>query len=62
MIENDVENDVENGPKMATVNTLGRKYLENDAKMHFAYLRQCSAYSNSTSKDLTIFFLHKFRV
>ena len=37
---------------MATVNTLKRKHLENEAKMHFTYIRQCSAHSNSTSNDL----------
>jgi hypothetical protein len=35
---------------MATVNTLESKYLENEAKMHFTYLRQCSANLNSTLK------------
>ena len=42
--------------KMATMNALKCKYLENKAKMHFAYLWQCSAHSNSTPKDSTIFF------
>ena len=41
------------------MNAPKRKYLENEAKMHFAYLRQCSAYSNSTSKDLHNFFFAK---
>ena len=43
--------------KMATVNTLKCKHPENEVKMHFAYLWQCSAHSNSTSKDLVILLL-----
>jgi hypothetical protein len=42
--------------KMATVNVPKRKHFKNEAKMHFTYLRQCSAHSNSTSKDLTRLF------
>lgn len=37
--------------KMATVNALKHKHPENEVKMHFTYLRQCSADSNSPSKD-----------
>jgi hypothetical protein len=33
------------------VNALKHKHPENEAKMHFTYLRQCSAHSNSPSKD-----------
>ena len=43
--------------KMVTVNALKRKHFENETKMHFTYLRQCSAYSNSTSKDFVKLFL-----
>ena len=43
--------------KMATVNALKRKHSENEVKMHFTYLWQCSAHSNSTSKDLVILLL-----
>jgi hypothetical protein len=38
--------------KMATVNALKCKHPENEVKMHFTYLWQCSADSNSPSKDL----------
>jgi len=43
--------------KMATVNTLKCKHPENEVKMHFTYLWQCLAHSNSTSKDLVILLL-----
>ena len=43
--------------KMAPVNALKRKHSENEVKMHFTYLWQCSAHSNSTSKDLVILLL-----
>jgi hypothetical protein len=45
--------------KMATVNALKRKHLENDNKMHFTSLRQYSAHSNSTSKDFVKLFIIK---
>ena len=35
---------------MTTVNALKCKHPENEAKMHFTYLWQCLAHSNSTSK------------
>ena len=38
---------------MATVNALKHKQLENEVKMHFTYLQQSSAHSNSTSMDFT---------
>jgi len=38
---------------MATVNALKCKHPKNEAKMHFIYLQQSSAHSNSTSKDFT---------
>jgi hypothetical protein len=41
---------------MATMNALKRKHLENEAKMHFTYIRQYSAYSNSTLKDFAKLF------
>jgi hypothetical protein len=37
---------------MATMNTLKRKHLENENKMHFTSLWQHSAHSNSTSNNL----------
>jgi len=43
--------------KMATMNALKCKHPENEVKMHFTYLQQCSAHSNSTSKDLVILLL-----
>jgi hypothetical protein len=61
MIENEVENEIKNGPKMVTVNTLGRKNLKNEAKMHFAYHRQCSAHSSSTPNDTNSFFFAQVR-
>ena len=42
--------------KMATVNALKCKHLENELKMHFTYLRQSSAHSNSTSNNLVKLF------
>jgi hypothetical protein len=41
---------------MATVNTLKCKHPKNEVKMHFTYLWQCLADSNSLSKDLLNFF------
>jgi hypothetical protein len=49
--------------KMAIVNALECKHPENEAKMHFTYLRQCSAHSKFTSKDfIKLFSLPKFVV
>jgi hypothetical protein len=45
---------------MVTVNALKRKHLENEAKMHFTYLRQYSAHSNSTSKDFARLYYIEF--
>ena len=50
--QNGLKNDVRNEVKMATVNVPKRKHFKNEAKMHFTYLRQCLAHSNSTSKGL----------
>jgi len=43
---------------MATVNALKCKHLENEAKMHFTYLWQSLAHSNSTSKDFVKLLLY----
>ena len=42
---------------MVTVNPPKRKHLENEVKMHFAYLRQSSAHSNSTQRLREIIFV-----
>jgi hypothetical protein len=41
--------------KMATVNAPKRKYLENEAKMHFAYLRRIQTPLQRTQQ---FFFAH----
>ena len=43
---------------MATVNVLKHKHPENKAKMHFTYLWQSLAHSNSISKDLVKLLLY----
>jgi recombination DNA repair RAD52 pathway protein len=54
--QNDEKNETKNDMKMATVNTPKCKHLENEAKMHFTYLWQPSAHSNSISNNLVKLF------
>jgi hypothetical protein len=50
--KNEVKNDAKNGYRERSETQM----LENEVKMHFTYHWQCSAYSNSPSKDLVKLF------